>query len=239
MSTRKAQGKRKRRCKSDQEEDYEAERILDYKNEDGDEMFEVQWKGYDEPSWEPIENLAGCRPLIDAFLALKKSEDEDNEEEEYEVEAILASREGEEETEFQVKWKGYEEPTWEPESHLTCDELLRDFKRKKRNRVAQGTRSKLSILRSKWIEPNVCVLAISTESLMNDLDAAGSSSEGLVTPESPPAVLHDARSSGSATPPLTTSATDTPGGPNVISTSAPRSDGISEATSVHPPRKCL
>jgi hypothetical protein len=27
----------------------------------------VKWKGYEEPTWEPIENLQGSKDLIDNF----------------------------------------------------------------------------------------------------------------------------------------------------------------------------
>ncbi|OWZ23632.1 hypothetical protein PHMEG_0001484 [Phytophthora megakarya] len=69
-----------------------------------------------EDSWEP-DHLAG----------------------EYEVEAILDDRRplqtGTEKSlrEFKVKWVGYNEPTWEPASHLSCDGLLYDYLQRKKS----------------------------------------------------------------------------------------------------------
>lgn len=39
------------------EEVYEVEDLLDYRNDDGKELYLVKWKGYDQPSWEPNENI--------------------------------------------------------------------------------------------------------------------------------------------------------------------------------------
>lgn len=37
-------------------------------------------------------------------------------------------------TKYKIKWKGYEETSWEPEENLTgCRELLRQYKRKTKN----------------------------------------------------------------------------------------------------------
>ncbi|POM72108.1 Hypothetical protein PHPALM_11233 [Phytophthora palmivora] len=69
-----------------------------------------------EDSWEP-DQLAG----------------------EYEVEAILDDRiplstsTERAVREFKVKWLGYDEPTWEPASNLSCGGLLYDYLREKRS----------------------------------------------------------------------------------------------------------
>ncbi|GMF38630.1 unnamed protein product [Phytophthora lilii] len=65
-----------------------------------------------EGSWEP-DHLAG----------------------EYEVEAILTPMSTSTERavrEFKVKWVGYDDPTWEPASNLSCGGLLYDYLRRKR-----------------------------------------------------------------------------------------------------------
>ena len=52
--------------------------------------------------------------------------------EEYEVEKILDHRQGQQETEYLIKWKDYDhtENTWEPSSHLTgCQEELEVYRR--------------------------------------------------------------------------------------------------------------
>ena len=49
----------------------------------------------------------------------------------WEVEDILAMRRRRHRYEYRIKWKGYRQPTWEPESHLTnCASLVRDFHRR-------------------------------------------------------------------------------------------------------------
>jgi len=56
----------------------------------------------------------------DILIFEKKKEEEDieSEEEEYEVEEILERRTGDEGREYRVKWKGWDDPTWEPEENL-------------------------------------------------------------------------------------------------------------------------
>ncbi|GMF32071.1 unnamed protein product [Phytophthora fragariaefolia] len=58
---------------------------------------------------------------------------------EYEVESILDDRRPMETStwrsvrEFLVKWVGYDEPTWEPMTNLSCGGLLYDYLREKRS----------------------------------------------------------------------------------------------------------
>ena len=60
--------------------------------------------------------------------------------EEYEVESILEVTNGKImigsksklRQLFLIKWKGYEEPTWEPRENIICVELLEDFLAKQR-----------------------------------------------------------------------------------------------------------
>jgi hypothetical protein len=56
----------------------------------------------------------------------------DEESGEYEVEEILDRKterlhSGRRATKYQIKWKGYDETTWEPEEHLSCGALLYEF----------------------------------------------------------------------------------------------------------------
>jgi hypothetical protein len=58
-----------------QQEEYQVERITDRSTdkETGGTLFKVKWKGYDEETWEPLENLTSCRQYIEEFEAsLKK-----------------------------------------------------------------------------------------------------------------------------------------------------------------------
>jgi hypothetical protein len=44
------------------------------------------------------------------------------------VEAVIGRRRKDRKWQYQIKWQGYSQPTWEPESQLsTIDSLLRDF----------------------------------------------------------------------------------------------------------------
>ena len=62
--------------------------------------------------------------------------------EEYEVERIIQHRKirGPKKTwkmEFQVQWKGYEEPTWEPEEHLTnAKDVISDYWTRQTKRIS-------------------------------------------------------------------------------------------------------
>lgn len=50
-----------------EDEVYEVEKILDSIMEGGVEKFLVKWVGYDDPTWEPLQNLDGCREVLEAF----------------------------------------------------------------------------------------------------------------------------------------------------------------------------
>lgn len=55
---------------SDEEEDvYEVEQIIDYKNEGREVLYRVRWKGYssDDDTWEPASHLEDCREVLLAF----------------------------------------------------------------------------------------------------------------------------------------------------------------------------
>ncbi len=56
-----------------------------------------------------------------------------DEEEDFEVEAILDHRIVRSKRQYLLQWKGYPlfEATWEPEEHLSCPELLSEYKTKK------------------------------------------------------------------------------------------------------------
>ena len=58
-------------------------------------------------------------------------EDDEDEAPEYEVESIISHVVDDDRVTFyEVKWKGYKKPTWEPEVNLVgCDELLAEYKR--------------------------------------------------------------------------------------------------------------
>ena len=103
------------------EPEYEVEAIRKMVREDGAAQFLVKWKGYDEETWEPEENLTSCKDLLDEFLDKLGSNEaaacgSDEDEPEYEVEAIRKMVREDGVPKFLVKWKGYgdEDNTWSP-----------------------------------------------------------------------------------------------------------------------------
>lgn len=63
--TKKQKNKTKQKGKA-----YEVEKILLHETKGGKKYFLVQWKGYSitESTWEPEDNLDGCKDLIDAYF---------------------------------------------------------------------------------------------------------------------------------------------------------------------------
>ena len=52
---------------SSEEEEYEVEKILEKKKIRGKTYYKVQWVGYEETTWEPSENLEGCKQILAEF----------------------------------------------------------------------------------------------------------------------------------------------------------------------------
>lgn len=52
---------------SSEEETYEVEKILNKRLRLKKVQYQVKWKGYDKPTWEPEEYLSGCQDLIEEF----------------------------------------------------------------------------------------------------------------------------------------------------------------------------
>jgi hypothetical protein len=47
-----------------------------YKNEQGDIIYEVQWRGWDDTTWEPESYLDQCGGLISKYWASKERKDD-------------------------------------------------------------------------------------------------------------------------------------------------------------------
>ncbi|ODM88702.1 Chromobox protein 5 [Orchesella cincta] len=111
----------------EKEEEYEVEKLLEVRTRRGVREFLVKWKGFSKAksTWEPESNLKASKELINEFLA--KEKEEEKEEEEYEVVKILDMRKMKGGRAFQVQWKGYKQPTWEPEANLSCSSLIKEF----------------------------------------------------------------------------------------------------------------
>ncbi|KAL0591619.1 hypothetical protein ABG067_001220 [Albugo candida] len=98
---------------------YEVERILDKRSShrSGKSVkYLIKWVGYEEPTWEPAENIS--KDLIREFEKNYVPRDE------YIVDKILDRKaEVNEKTGLQtyfylVKWVGYQDDTWEPADNL-------------------------------------------------------------------------------------------------------------------------
>jgi len=131
-----------------EEEDYEVEKILEKRLNNGKVEYLVKWKDFDDPvdySWEPAANLTELKDLLKSFeenLAEKDSQpveedrmvDSESEDDDDEVENILEKRitmKGK--VEYLVKWKGFDDPvdyTWEPAANLPeAKELITQFEK--------------------------------------------------------------------------------------------------------------
>lgn len=91
------------------------ETILDEREKDGLVQFLIKWEGFPEPTWEPESNLTA--KMVSAYR-LKAKQQKDKETTEYVVEKILKERNSKGLAEFLIKWEGYDETTWEPETNL-------------------------------------------------------------------------------------------------------------------------
>ena len=57
-------------------QEYEVEEILaQSKGPQGEELFQVKWKGYsvDEATWEPVDNLQSAMTKVSAFLGKRSA----------------------------------------------------------------------------------------------------------------------------------------------------------------------
>jgi len=131
--------------------EYEVERIQEKRFRKGRVEYFVKWKHYDETTWEPVKNLGNIQDLIEEFekkqdgevktptptkvkrmLQSEKEpqEGEDKNEDVYEVEKVLEKRFRKGRVEYFVKWKNYDETTWEPLKNLTnVQDLIDDFEK--------------------------------------------------------------------------------------------------------------
>ncbi|XP_075266292.1 uncharacterized protein LOC142358676 isoform X2 [Convolutriloba macropyga] len=63
---------------SDDEEDYEVEKITGHKRQDNEYVYKVRWKNYgkDQDTWEPQSNLDNCQRAIDEYWARRNADKE-------------------------------------------------------------------------------------------------------------------------------------------------------------------
>ena len=114
-------------CTPEEDVLYEIECLCEYRMVSGIEQWLVQWKGYEEKTWERGESLYGNDPELDAEMEewKKKSCSEmvpcsipSEKDMIYEIEALLEYNNWYGEESWLVKWKGYEKTTWEKRDTL-------------------------------------------------------------------------------------------------------------------------
>ncbi|RNA15108.1 chromobox -like protein [Brachionus plicatilis] len=66
---------------------------------------------------------------IDQVQTLGQTETQ-GDEPEYEVETVMAKKVIDGHVFYQIKWKGYDEITWEPVEHCNCHDLIKKFEKK-------------------------------------------------------------------------------------------------------------
>jgi len=148
------------------EQEYEIEKILEKRVHKGKLQYFVKWKNFDETTWEPLSHLKDVRDMIDEFEK-KQIQDEvlaitgegsranNGRKVEYEVEKVLEKRFRKGRVEYFVKWKYYNETTWEPSCNLTnVQDLIDNFERKKPESPKKQTPAKEEKKKTEKAEEN-------------------------------------------------------------------------------------
>ncbi|CAJ0579596.1 unnamed protein product, partial [Mesorhabditis spiculigera] len=128
----------------------------DIKPEPNDEETFIDITGEATAKAAPISAVQ--RNDLKRRMVDEDSEDSDNQqtaqldehgEQLYDVEAIIAKRKKRNRVEYLVKWKNYDEETWEPTPHLRfCKDAIAAFERMKKQKKARSTPSSTRATRS-------------------------------------------------------------------------------------------
>uniref|UniRef100_A0A1B6GIV9 Chromo domain-containing protein n=1 Tax=Cuerna arida TaxID=1464854 RepID=A0A1B6GIV9_9HEMI len=155
-----------------EEESYEVEKLLDSKEIRGKTHFLVRWKGYSkgDDTWEDEKDL-NCPELLQKFKAentnakskpkkrsaskspsktpVKKAKSSPKKD--YEVEEVVGMRVKNGKKEFRIRWKGYkaDDDTWEPEKHLSCQDLIKAYLDEHKDDVVETTTKKTPTKKAK------------------------------------------------------------------------------------------
>lgn len=137
---------------SESEEEYEVDKIVDDKIEDGEKMYLIRWKGFasDDDTWEPISNLE-CPDNIKEYERVKKEKKREKANKELkeepkakvtpavptvsgfkrglEAEKIIGATNEHSELMFLMKWKDEEKADLVPakEANVKCPQVVIKF----------------------------------------------------------------------------------------------------------------
>ena len=103
----------------------EVEKILEKRSKKGITEYLVKWKNEDDPDWVSQNNLETAKMKIQEYENSLTSEQD------YEIEKILEKRVHKGKLQYFVKWKNFDETTWEPLSHLKdVRDMIDEFEKK-------------------------------------------------------------------------------------------------------------
>ena len=103
----------------------EVEKILEKRNKKGKAEYLVKWKNQADPDWVSQDNLETAKEKIQEYENSLTSEQD------YEIEKILEKRVHKGKLQYFVKWKNFDETTWEPLSHLKdVRDMIDEFEKK-------------------------------------------------------------------------------------------------------------
>jgi hypothetical protein len=100
----------------------------------------------DEENEDEVEQKDSTETLVKGEDSIEKGEDEEGyAPDEFEVEKILESRKVRGKEQYFVKWRGYDETTWEPRENLHCDVLLTEFMETEKMKALKKVEDKKNI----------------------------------------------------------------------------------------------
>ena len=73
----RAQKSSKKKKNDEEELEYSVERIVRRRyDHNGKAEYQIKWTGYENLTWEPLENLTNCHELVEEFSQLNETTDD-------------------------------------------------------------------------------------------------------------------------------------------------------------------
>ena len=111
--------------KTKKTEKLEVEKILEKRIKKGTTEYLVKWKNQEDPGWVSQNDLETAKVKVQEYENLLTSQQN------YEIEKILEKRVQKGKLQYFVKWKNFDETTWEPLSHLQdVRDMIDEFEKK-------------------------------------------------------------------------------------------------------------